>query len=53
MGKSCETVIGLSFQKDFFDANFKRVHNDTNSIGKDKLIKAQLLAWFSLSIFKT
>ena len=32
-----------------FDANLKRDHSDTNSTGKDKLNKAQLL---SLSIFK-
>ena len=33
-----------------FDANLKRGHNDTNSTGKDKMIKVQLL---SLSISKT
>ena len=49
MGKSCETVFGLSFQMDF-DANLKIGHNDTNSTDKDTLINAQLL---SISIFKT
>ena len=49
MGKSCETVFGLSFQR-VFDANLKRGYNDINSTGKDKMIKSQLL---SLSVFKT
>ena len=49
MGKSCETVFGLSFQRDFV-ANLIRGHNETSSTGKDKLIKSQLS---SLSIFKT
>ena len=40
---------GVSSQRDF-DANLKKGHNDTNSTGKDKLIKAHLI---SLSIFKT
>ena len=50
MGKSCETVLCLSLQMDV-DANLNRSHNDTTSIGKDKLIKAQLLSL--VSIFKT
>ena len=29
MGKSCETVFGWSFQRDF-DSNLKRGHNDKN-----------------------
>ena len=49
MGISCETVFGLSIQRDF-GANLKRDQNDIKSTGKDKLLKAQLL---SLSIFKT
>ena len=46
-GKSCETVFGLSYQRDFY-ADLKRGHNDTNSAGKDKLIKAQLLRFYRL-----
>ena len=47
-------VVGLYLVCHFrvilvFDANLKRGHNDTNSTGKDKMIKVQL---FSLSILK-
>ena len=50
MGKSSEAVFCLSLQRDV-DANLNRSHNDTTSIGKDKLIKAHLLSL--VSIFKT
>ena len=33
-----------------FVANLKRGHNDTNSTGKDKLVKAQLLSSTSINI---
>ena len=46
MEKSCKTVFFLSFQRVFC------CHNDMNSEGKDKLIKAQLLS-LSISVFKT
>ena len=51
MGISCETASGLSF-RGIFDANLKRGHNEPNSSGKDKLIKAQLLSLHA-NIFKT
>ena len=51
MGISCETALDCHFIG-IFGANLKRGHNDTNSSGKDKLIKAQLLS-LHISIFKT
>ena len=38
MRNSCESVIGLSFQR-VFDTNLKRAYNDTKSTDKDKMIK--------------
>ena len=38
IGKSCETVLGLTFQRDF-NVSLSRAHLDTNSTDRDKMIK--------------